>query len=113
MIEYATHPLSDEDEHLVELVSVALEDPDLDDDLRVRLHAEIGDILRQAHEQAHRPAPPPRYEQSLPPEQSRLPELLASVLLHPNLHTDTRMRLHREIPELVEASRHRAQVKAC
>jgi hypothetical protein len=41
-------------------------------------------------------------------EDQRLADLLADVLVDPNLHTDTRLRLHREIAQILASARQRA-----
>ncbi len=102
--------LEHEDERLVELVTEALVDPNLHTDLRMRLHEEISDILKHAHEQVYGPGSHPPYEEPVSADQSKLPEMLTSVLIDPNIHTDARMRLHAEIPALLETARHHAQV---
>jgi hypothetical protein len=71
---------------LVDLVDSVLVDPNLHTDTRMRLHREIGELLRAKHG-------------------DHLPALLHSVLVDPNLHTDLRMRLHREISEMVRGAR--------
>jgi hypothetical protein len=40
----------------------------------------------------------------LPDEDGQLVDLVTSVLVDPNLHTDLRMRLHREITELLRTT---------
>ena len=39
----------------------------------------------------------------------RLPDLLETVLVDPNLHTDTRMRLHEQIAQILDSAGSRAQ----
>ena len=40
----------------------------------------------------------------LEPEDQKLVDLLRDVLVDPNLHTDTRLRLHREISEILRGA---------
>jgi CBS domain-containing protein len=98
-------PLSREDQQLVDLVDSVLTDPNVHTDTRMRVHEEIGEILDGAHDDLQRaigPAPRPRAPKS---HTGRLPDLLTSVLVDPNLHTDTRMRLYSEIREILTAAR--------
>ena len=104
--------LEREDERLVELVTSALVDPNLHTDLRMRLHEEISEILKHAHEEIYGEQTHPQYERPPSAEESKLPEMLTSVLIDPNIHTDARMRLHAEIPALLETARHHAQLRA-
>jgi hypothetical protein len=97
--------LSPEDGQLVDVVAAALVDPNLHTDTRMRLRHEITQVLRRAQEHAYGPAEREAREQRLAAHGDRLPEVLESVLTDPNLHTDLRMRLHREIAELLEAAR--------
>lgn len=100
-----TRQLSGEDRQLVDLVAAALVDPNLHTDLRLRLHREITELLRNAHADLHGPAaahaagPQPLAEAA--PAGDQLPKLLERLLVDPNLHTELRLHLHREIGELV------------
>ncbi len=94
------------DEGLVALVSAVLVDPNLHTDLRMRLHEEITDLLHAAREQPPITHPPHHREPA--PASQHLPDLMHAVLSDPNLHTDMRMRLYQEIPELVRAAREHA-----
>jgi uncharacterized protein (UPF0147 family) len=100
--------LGHEDKQLVDLVTAALVDPNIHTDARMRLHEEITELLRGAHHDAHRDgaAVEPRPAAQAPPERSPVDSdgvlrLLTEVLVDPNLHTDTRMRLHDQISRLV------------
>ena len=42
-------------------------------------------------------------------EDQRLADLLADVLVDPNLHTDTRMRLHEQIAQILDSAGARLQ----
>jgi len=107
-------PLDGDDKQLVDLVTAVLVDPNIHTDTRMRLDQQITEILRSAdgdvysrssrelHARAQ--APHPTHE----PREScakNAPEVLTSVLVDPNLHTDARMRIHQEIAEILrEAS---------
>jgi len=89
------------DHQLVDLVRTALVDPNIHTDTRMQICNQIVELLR-THGSASSAAPRPHaaphrfaYEQ--------LPDVLESVLTDPNLHTDTRARLHWEIRELLAA----------
>jgi hypothetical protein len=88
------------DRELVDLLSAVLVDPSLHTDRRMRLHRQVRAILRTAHDELYAecageagPGAPGAHEQ--------LPDLLTAVLVDPNLYTDLRMRLHREIRALL------------
>ncbi len=89
------------DHQLVDLVRAALVDPNIHTDTRMHICNQILELLRThgpAGSAAHRPHAAPdqaHYEQ--------VPDVLESVLTDPNLHTDTRVRLHSEIRELLAA----------
>lgn len=111
--------LSSEDHRLVELVDSVLVDPNVHTDLRLRLHHEIADLVtrtgREARARAGTPeasetgAPPPVPGPA--PASPGAAELLRAVLVDPDLHSDLRLRLHREIPSLI-AAHHPAAVAA-
>jgi hypothetical protein len=102
--ETKTQHLTGEDKDLVDLVASTLIDPNLHTDLRMRLHEEVTEILHQTHEELY--GTRPASVEHEPSEQSaRLRDLLAAVLVDPNLHTDARMRLHEDLPELLESAR--------
>jgi hypothetical protein len=92
------------DRHLVDLVSAALVDPNIHTDTRMRLHEQISDVLNKAQPDLHVEPGRVLHEQKSQPSEPRLPKALESVLTDPALHTDTRMRLHREILELLRAN---------
>lgn len=94
-------PLAREDQRLVDLLATVLVDPNLHTDTRLRLHEEITEMLRGAHHDLHGPAGPDMHRRALETHEGRLPGVLASVLVDPNLHTDTRMRLHQQISEML------------
>jgi len=107
-----TYQLAREDGHLVNLVQAALTDPNLHTDLRMRLAQEISELLQPRQVTVERPSryEPPR--QSPDPDGDGLSRELMSVLVDPNLHTDLRMRLYREIPELVRSAHEQAAERA-
>jgi hypothetical protein len=99
--------LGPEDRQLVDLVTAALVDPNIHTDTRMRLCEEITELLR-AHEHPHRggatgeprPAAKAPHKPS-PADSDGVLRLLTNVLVDPNLHTDTRMRLHDQISRLL------------
>ncbi|HUA48813.1 MAG TPA: hypothetical protein VMA77_26505 [Solirubrobacteraceae bacterium] len=90
-----------EDRQLVDLLASVLVDPNLHTDARLRLHDEIETILRGAHDDIHGAAGRDRYRRALETHGGRFPEVLESVLVDPNLHTDSRLRLHDQIAEIL------------
>ncbi len=102
--EISTQDVQHDDQQLVDVVSAVLVDPNVHTDLRMRLQEEIRSLLHSAHEHSHAAAEHPRHLRESPPAPEHLPELMQAVLSDPNLHTDMRMRLHREIPEIVRAA---------
>ncbi|MGB0097338.1 MAG: hypothetical protein WBP81_32965 [Solirubrobacteraceae bacterium] len=91
--------LTDDDGKLVDLVKAVLVDPDLHTDTRMRLTNEIRALLRSAPEAASGAQASEAHQRSPAGDHHQLAELLDAVLVDPNLHTDTRMRLYREISE--------------
>jgi hypothetical protein len=104
--------LTAEDGQLLDLVTAVLVDPNVHTDLRMRLHNEITELLRTTHEHLYGPPGRQPHEPPAPSDEGQLPDMLRAVLVDPNLHTDLRMRLHREIPELLRAARRRTAVPA-
>ena len=100
--------LEPEDQKLVDLLQDVLVDPNLHTDTRLRLHQEIAEILREAHVDLHGPAGRDVHARALEAHGGRLPDLLATVLVDPSLHTDTRMRLHEQIARILDSARSRA-----
>ena len=99
-----TSRLYAEDRELVDLLTAVLVDPNLHTDLRMRLHREVRAILRSAREELYGASA--GEEQAAEPDArgDRLPDLLTAVLVDPNLYTDLRMRLHREIRTVLGAA---------
>jgi hypothetical protein len=97
--------LEPEDQKLVDLLGDVLVDPNLHTDTRLRLYQEITEILRGAHVDLHGPAGDEVHARALEARGGRLPDLLATVLVDPNVHTDTRMRLHEQIAQILDSAR--------
>ena len=100
--------LEPEDQKLVDLLGNVLVDPNLHTDTRLRLYQEIAEILRGAQVDLHGPAGNEVHARALEAHGGRLPDLLATVLVDPSLHTDTRMRLHEQIARILDSARSRA-----
>jgi ribosome maturation protein Sdo1 len=106
--------LEGEDKQLVDLVTAVLVDPNIHTDARLRLDQQITEILRSADGDVYRRSSREVHARSHAPRPAHerhdtyvhgAPEVLSSVLVDPNLHTDMRMRIHQEISEiLAEAS---------
>jgi len=108
-----SHRLDNADRYLVDYASAALVDPNLHTDTRMRLHATlcelVHDVMREAHEESVTPDElREAHEQTVTLEDGDIAKLLEAVLVDPNLHTDARMRLHEQIPDLVSAAHQRA-----
>ena len=104
-VEQTSRAASAEDRHLVDLVTAALVDPNIHTDMRMRLNEQISDVLSKAQPDVHVEPGQALHERKSQPGEPRLPKVLESVLTDPNLPTDTRMRLRREILELLPANR--------
>ncbi|HEY5189866.1 MAG TPA: hypothetical protein VII87_12575 [Solirubrobacteraceae bacterium] len=113
--------LSGRDARLVDYVSAVLVDPNLHTDLRMRLHEEIVELLHSTHPASPRPdpdasSPSPRRPGHDRAEATTVPwpapdhpvAILEAVLVDPNLHTDTRMRLHDQISVLLRHATERS-----
>jgi hypothetical protein len=90
-----------DDRQLVDLVASALVNPNLHTDTRMRLHRELTELLWRAHKDLRQSGKGADTELEVPTEGGHLPGVLESVLVDPSLHTDARLRLHREIQELL------------
>jgi hypothetical protein len=108
-MQHEKNRLEPEDQKLVDLLGDVLVDPNLHTDTRLRLYQEIAEILRRAHVDRHGPAGNEVHARALEAHGGRLPDLLATVLVDPNLHTDTRMRLHEQIAQILDSAGSRAQ----
>lgn len=98
-----------QDHELVDLVSKALVDPNIHTDLRMRLEREIGELLRGAHDELYGAQAPEVHRRAVAAGGGHLPSVLSSVLVDPNLHADMRMRIYREIDEMLGSARSSAQ----
>ena len=49
--------------------------------------------------------------QKLSTEDGKLVDLVSTALVDPNLHTDTRLRLHEQIPAMIRAEHERAAAR--
>jgi hypothetical protein len=97
-----TTVLLPDDRDLVDLLTAVLVDPNLHTDRRMRLHRQVSAILRAAQDDLYEDA---RVYQDAPEgPDDQLPDLLTAVLVDPNLYTDLRMRLHREIRAVLGAA---------
>src|SRR6478672_5514553 len=94
--------LSCEDQRLVRLVTVDLANPRMPLDVRARLHEKLTWLLTVALVQAPVADPPMSREPGAETDPDGVAHLLESVLTDPTTHTETRMRLHDEIAELLE-----------
>lgn len=86
-----------EDRELVDLLTAVLVDPNLHTDRRMRLHQQVSAILRAARRDLDGDSTSEFHQPRLEVQADPLPDLLTAVLIDPNLYTDLRMRLHREI----------------
>jgi hypothetical protein len=100
-----TQNLRTEDGKLVDLVTAALVDPNLHTDTRMHISNQITEILRGAHEDLYGADGRERHERTAAAHDHQVPKMLEAVLVDPNLHTDRRMRLHREIEEILNRAR--------
>lgn len=87
-------PLRAQDREIIDLLTAVLVDPNLHTDRRMRLHQQVGAILRATRRDLHGEGVVDAPEEA---SEKHLPDLLRAVLVDPNLYTDLRMRLHREI----------------
>jgi hypothetical protein len=103
-IRHESTRLDNEDQRLADLLADVLVDPNLHTDTRLRLHKEIAEILRGAYVDLHGLAGHELHARALERHGGRLADVLASVLVDPNLHTDTRMRLHKQIARILDSA---------
>ncbi len=98
--------LPDHDRRLLELASAVLVDPRIHTDARMRLYGEISELLHAtADEHGHRLPGSEERPRVTATRSDQVTGLLESVLTDPNLHTDTRMRLHQELRDMLDAAR--------
>ncbi len=104
--------LDRDDRELVALVTTVLTDSSLKEELRLKIHHEIEDLLRDTHGDVYSAAvlevrgevPHHGGHPALLDHDPEVARLLEAMLVDPTLHTDTRMRLYQEIPQLVESA---------
>lgn len=94
--------LSIEDQRLLELVDKVLVDPNLHTDARLRISAQLTELLHDTHHELHRSSPHPSGGVTAPEPKRHPVDLLSDVLVDPNLHTDLRLTLHERIVELLQ-----------
>ena len=96
--------LSADDQRLLELVTAALTDPNLHTDARMRISAQLTELLQATHHELRGSSRPPAGPLTAPGHgDERHPvDLLGDVLVDPNLHTDLRLQLHERIDELLQ-----------
>jgi len=108
------------DVHLVDIVSTALVDPELHTDARMRLHRELTELIESARHGLSGLEITEASTQS--PESAdggsaevvaahKLSKVLSAVLVDPSLHTDTRVRLNEQIPEMIRAAHKQPAVR--
>jgi hypothetical protein len=95
--ERARHGLPAEDAELVDLLTAVLVDPNLHTDRRMRLHHEISAVLRAIERDLYGESGGESRYEAIEADSGELPDLLTTVLVDPNLHSDLRMRIHRDI----------------
>ncbi len=81
----------------MDLLAAVLVDSNLYTDRIMRLHRDVRTILRAAHEDLCREGEHELHADAPEAPDDHLPNLLTAVLVDPNLYTDLRMRLHRQI----------------
>lgn len=99
-----TTSLSADDLELVDLLTAVLVDPNLHTDLRMRLHRQVSAILRVVREELVAGSAGDG-QLGAEDHDDQLPDLLTAVLVDPDLYTDLRMRLHREIRAILGPAR--------
>ncbi len=97
--------LTPEEGRVVDELQSVLVDPNLHTDMQMRLQQEVKDLLRATHEEAHGPTGAAVHDSALVTHGDHLPDLVTAVLTDPNVHSELRLRICREIPELVSAAR--------
>jgi hypothetical protein len=94
------------DIEVLRLLDAALADPSIHTDMRLHIGHEITELLRATHHDVYGAAEGRAiHEQELAAHGERLGDLVRAVLVDPNVHTEARMRIQREIPELLRAAR--------
>lgn len=103
-VQEQTQKVSPEDGKLVDLVTAALTDPNLHTDTRMRISNEIRELLQTTHEDLYGADGRKVHERTAAKHDQQISPMLEAVLGDPNLHTDLRIRLHREIAEILRAA---------
>ena len=85
-------------------LAAVLVDPDLHTDMRMHLQQQITGLLRAAQKDAGGPGEPAEPE-PVPAPHAGLADLVSAVLTDPNVHSELRMRICREIPEMLAFAR--------
>ena len=101
--EHPSAQLSPEDGKVVDLVAAALVDPDLHTATRMRLHDQLLELVRATHHEVYGASGAEKHEQQLAAHEHHVPRVVESTLVDPDLPTERRMRLRREITELLNA----------
>jgi hypothetical protein len=99
-----TQELPVEDAQLVDLLTAVLVDPNLHTDRRMRLHHQISAVLRAIQRDLYGDSGGESRYRTLETDSSQLPDLLTLVLVDPNLHSDLRMRIHREVRTILRTA---------
>jgi hypothetical protein len=86
-------------------VTAALVDPNLHADTRMHISTQITELLRGTHEDLYGRDGRDRRERVAAEHDHQVAKMLEAVLVDPNLHTDLRLRLHREIEEILRSAR--------
>jgi hypothetical protein len=97
--------LTPKEGNVVDELAAVLVDPDLHTDMRMHLQQEIRQLLRATHEEAHGSAGSAAHESALTAHGEHLPGLVTAVLTDPNVHSELRMRISREITALLSTAR--------
>jgi hypothetical protein len=102
-----TGPGAATDGELLDLVQAALRDPNLHTDVRLRIARQITELVRATQCELYGDSAPEEHERALAAHGGHVPSLLEAVLVDPNLHTDMRMRIYRDIPQMLRDERQR------
>jgi len=97
--------LTADEGRVVDELAAVLVDPGLHTDMRMRLQREIRQMLRATHEEAGGSTGSAAHESALAAHGEHLPDLVRAVLTDPNVHSELRMRICREMPVLLSAAR--------
>ena len=102
--EPTTQELPVEDAELVDLLTAVLVDPNVYTDRRMRLHREISAVLRVVRRDLYGESGWDFGDDALGSRLCQLPAMLTAVLVDPNLYSDLRVRLHRDIRAILRAA---------